>query len=132
MKRFLSLLMIVAAVTVVKPVHAQQKAKWQELDAFHEVMSKTFHPAEEGKLEPIRSRSAEMLEKATAWKNSTAPEGYDKNAVKKNLKELVKGAKEINKMVQDKADDASLKEKLSKLHDTFHEIVEKCEKEEHH
>jgi hypothetical protein len=34
-------------------------------------------------------------------------------------------------MVQDKADDASLKERLSKLHDTFHQIVEKCEKEEH-
>ncbi len=131
MKKFLSLLMIFAAVAVTKPIHAQQKAKWQELDAFHEVMSKTFHPSEEGKLEPIRSRSAEMLEKAIAWKNSTAPEGYDQNAVKKNLKDLVKGAKEINKMVQDKADDASLKEKLSKLHDTFHEIVEKCEKEEH-
>jgi len=131
MKRFLSLLMIFAAVAVVKPVHGQQKAKWQELDAFHEVMSKTFHPAEEGKLEPIRSRSSEMLEKAIAWKNSTAPEGYDQKAVKENLKNLVKGAKEINKMVQDKADDASLKEKLSKLHDTFHEIVEKCEKEGH-
>ncbi|HKC35535.1 MAG TPA: hypothetical protein VKB95_05705 [Chitinophagaceae bacterium] len=132
MKRFLSLLVIFAAVAVAKPVHAQQKAKWQELDAFHEVMSKTFHPAEEGKLEPIRSRSAEMLEKAIAWKNSTAPEGYDQKAVKENLKDLVKGAKEINKMVQDKADDASLKEKLSKLHDSFHQIVEKCEKEEHH
>jgi hypothetical protein len=132
MKKIFSMLVIVSAVLFFNPAHAQQKAKWPELDAFHEVMSKTFHPAEEGKLEPIRSRSAEMLEKATAWKNSTAPEGYDKNAVKKNLKELVKGAKEINKMVQDKADDASLKEKLSKLHDTFHEIVEKCEKEEHH
>jgi hypothetical protein len=131
MKKILSLLMIVGAVALAKPVHAQQKAKWNELDAFHEVMSKTFHPSEEGKLEPIRSRSAEMLEKALAWKNSTAPEGYDQDAVKKNLKDLVKGAKEINKMVQDKADDASLKEKLSKLHDTFHEIVEKCEKEEH-
>jgi hypothetical protein len=131
MKTILSLLMMFAAVTLTKPAHAQQKAKWQELDAFHEVMSKTFHPSEEGKLEPIRSRSAEMLDKAIAWKNSTAPEGYDQNAVKKNLKDLVKGAKEINKMVQDKADDASLKEKLSKLHDTFHEIVEKCEKEEH-
>ena len=131
MKKFLSLLMIVGVVALAKPVHAQQKAKWQELDAFHDVMSKTFHPSEEGKLEPIRSRSAEMLEKALAWKNSTAPEGYDQNAVKKNLKDLVKGAKEINKMVEDKADDASLKEKLSKLHDTFHQIVEKCEKEEH-
>jgi hypothetical protein len=102
------------------------------LDAFHEVMSKTFHPSEEGKLEPIRSRSAEMLEKAIAWKNSTAPEGYDKTAVMENLKKLVKGAKEINKMVKKNASDKELKEELSELHDVFHEIVEKCEKEEHH
>ena len=132
MKRFLSLLLIFAAVAVAKPVHAQQKAKWQELDAFHEVMSKTFHPAEEGKLEPIRSRSAEMVEKAIAWKNSAAPEGYDKTAVLESLKKLVKGAKEIDKMVKKNASDKELKEELSELHDVFHEIVEKCEKGEHH
>ena len=131
MKKFLPLLLICTAVVVAQPAHAQ-KAKWQELDAFHEVMSKTFHPAEEGKLEPIRSRSAEMVEKAIAWKNSAAPEGYDKTAVLGNLKKLVKGAKEINKMVKKNASDNALKSELSELHDVFHEIVEKCEKGEHH
>ncbi|HMK26456.1 MAG TPA: hypothetical protein VK483_10540 [Chitinophagaceae bacterium] len=131
MKKLLPLLLICTAVVVAKPAHAQ-KAKWQELDAFHEVMSKTFHPAEEGKLEPIRSRSAEMVEKAIAWKNSTAPEGYDKAAVLENLKKLVKGAKEIDKMVKKNASDKELKEELSELHDVFHQIVEKCEKGEHH
>src|ERR1700752_3346386 len=123
MKKLLPLLLICTAVVVAKPTHAQ-KAKWQELDAFHEVMSKTFHPAEEGKLEPIRKRSAEMVEKAIAWKNSTAPEGYDKTAVLGNLKKLVKGAKEIDKMVKKNASDNELKEELSELHDVFHQIVE--------
>ncbi len=132
MKKIMSLLMISTVFACSNPVQAQEKAKWQELDAFHEVMSKTFHPAEEGKLEPIRTRSAEMLEKAIAWKNSTAPEGYDKDAVKDNLSKLVKGAKEINKMVKKNASDKELKEELSELHDVFHEIVEKCEKGEHH
>ncbi|MGH2552936.1 MAG: hypothetical protein ACRDEB_04425 [Chitinophagaceae bacterium] len=132
MKKILTLLLIFAGVAISNPLNAQQKARWQELDAFHEVMSKTFHPAEEGKLEPIRSRSSEMLEKAMAWKNSTAPEGYDKNAVMKNLKELVKGSKEINKMVKKNASDKELKEELSELHDIFHKIVEKCEMGEHH
>jgi hypothetical protein len=132
MKKFLPLLLLFTALVVARPGHAQQKLKWQELEAFHEVMSKTFHPAEEGKLEPIRSRSAEMLEKAIAWKNSTAPEGYDKNAVKENLNKLVRGAKEINKLVKKNASDNELKAELSELHDVFHEIVEKCEKGEHH
>jgi uncharacterized coiled-coil DUF342 family protein len=132
MKKIFSLAVIASAILFINPARAQQKAKWNELDAFHEVMSKTFHPAEEGKLEPIRSRSAEMLEKAIAWKNSTAPEGYDKTVVLENLKKLVKEAKEINKMVKKNASDKELKEELSELHDVFHEIVEKCEKEEHH
>ena len=131
MKKIFPLLLAVTAVLFVKPVTAQEKARWNEMEAFHEVMSKTFHPAEEGKLEPIRSRSAEMVEKAIAWKNSTAPEGYDKSAVLKNLKKLVNGAKEINKMVKKNVSDKELKEELSELHDVFHEIVEKCEKGDH-
>ena len=132
MKKLLTLLMIFTAILISKPVNAQQKAKWNEMEAFHDVMAKTFHPAEEGKLEPIRSRSDEMVEKAMAWKNSTAPEGYDKTAVLKKLKELVKGTKEINKMVKKNASDKELKEELTELHDVFHEIMEKCEDGEHH
>lgn len=124
---FLALIAFFAA-----PAFAQEteKAKWAELDAFHEVMSKTFHPSEEGKLDPIKARSAEMVDKAVAWSKSKAPAGYNKNAVKDNLKELVKGAKELNKLVQDKATDDVLKAKLKALHEVFHGIVEKCEAEE--
>lgn len=132
MKKIFSLLVIVSAVLFFNPAQAQQKAKWTEMETFHEVMSKTFHPAEEGKLEPIRSRSAEMVEKAIAWKNSSAPEGYDQNAVKKTLKKLVKGAKEVNKLVLKNAADSEIKEELTELHDVFHEIMEKCVKGEHH
>ena len=128
-KIFLLLMLAISSFTIMQ---AQQKIAWNEMDAFHEVMAKTFHPAEEGKLEPIRARSQEMLDKATAWENSAAPEGYDKGSVKKLLKQLVKGAKEINKLVKDKAVDNVLKGKLSSLHDVFHEIMEKCEKEDHH
>ena len=132
MKGILSLLIIVTALANSKPVLAQQKAKWNELEAFHDVMSQTFHPAEEGKLEPIRTRSVEMVEKALAWKESSSPEGYDKNAVKKNLKKLVRGAKEINKLVLKNASDKEIKEDLAELHNVFHEIMEKCEKEANH
>ena len=131
MKKILFLLVAAIAFAGLNASQAQEKAKWKEMDAFHEVMSKTFHPAEEGKLEPIRTRSQEMLDKATAWQNSTAPAGYDQNAVKKNLKDLVKGAKEINDLVKENAADGVLKTKLSKLHNVFHEIMEKCENENH-
>lgn len=125
----ITLTILLYVIGFVNPVQSQEKAQWKEMDSFHEVMSKTFHPAEEGKFEPIRTRSAEMLDRATAWEKSTPPAGYNKDAVSKTLKELVKGAGEINKLVGEKATDAIIKEKLSALHDLFHEIMEKCEKE---
>ena len=131
MKKIFMLAFVAAAALFFHPAQAQKKAKWAEMDAFHEVMSKTFHPAEEGKLDPIRKRSQEMLDKAIAWKNSTAPEGYNQDAVKSTLKKLVRGAKELNKMVQKNETDDELKKELSELHDVFHEIMEKCEKGDH-
>lgn len=131
MKKILSLFVLFAVLVISKPCQAQEKAKWNELEEFHKVMSQTFHPSEEGKLEPIRSRSQEMLDKAILWKNSTAPEGFDKTAVIKSLKQLVKGAKEVNSLVKKNAGDKEIKDELAELHEVFHQIVEKCEKEEH-
>ena len=131
MKKILLLLIAAIAFAGLNAAQLQEKAKWKEMEAFHDVMAKTFHPAEEGKLEPIRTRSGEMLDKANAWQSSTAPEGYNQKAVKKSLKELVKGAKEINNLVKENAADDVLKAKLSRLHDVFHKIMEKCETENH-
>lgn len=110
----------------------QQKAPWPEMTAFHEVMSKTFHPMEKGDFNPIRTRSQEMADKALAWKNSTPPAGYDKNAVKPQLKQLVKDTKKLNKQIQNNATDAEIKTALMALHDLFHAITEKCEGGEEH
>jgi hypothetical protein len=131
MKKIVSLLMLAATIFGISSCQAQ-KAKWKEMDAFHEVMAQTFHPAEEGKLGPIKTRSQEMLDKALAWQKSTAPEGYDKKAVEGSLKNLVTGSKELHELIKTNPADNTLKEKLSGLHDIFHEIMEKCEKEDHH
>lgn len=129
MKKIVLFAVAMATLAIASPAQSPEKAKWNEKDAFHEIMSKTFHPAEEGKMEPIKTRSAEMVEKAIAWKNSAAPVGYDKAAVEKNLGKLVKGARKVNKLVRKNASDADLKEQLTELHTVFHEIVEKCEHE---
>jgi hypothetical protein len=132
MKKILSLLLFTAALFVVKPAQSQTKAKWAEKDAFHKVMSETFHPAEEGKFEPIRQRSLEMVNAAIAWKNSAAPEGFNKDAIKKQLKKLVKDSRELDRKIKKDISDADLKEELTELHDLFHEITEKCTGEDHH
>ncbi len=136
MKKLMALIIAIATIVGFNTANAQQKANpiaigWNEMEEFHKVMSQTFHPAEEGKLEPIRTRSQEMADKASAWKKSTAPEGYNKKAVKSSLKKLVKGANEINRLVKENAADNVIREKLTALHNVFHEIMEKCGKEDH-
>ena len=132
MKKLVLFAFAMTALLFARPLAAQEKAKWAEKDAFHEVMSKTFHPAEEGKFEPIKARSGEMLEKAIAWKKSTAPEGYNQKGIKKDLGTLVKGVKKLNKLIKNNGTDNEIKAQLTELHDIFHGITEKCDGEEKH
>ncbi|MDP4263543.1 MAG: hypothetical protein Q8941_13535 [Bacteroidota bacterium] len=130
MKRIACL--FIATFALIASGHTQEKKAWKEMNDFHTIMQETFHPSEEGKLDPIKSRSREMMEKAITWEKSTAPEGYDKKIVSASLKKLVRGTRELNDLVKAKAADKIIKEKLSGLHSIFHEIMEKCENEEHH
>jgi hypothetical protein len=124
--------LFLACFSAIAFIQAQEKSGWKQMNEFHTVMSETFHPAEEGHLDPIKKRSQEMVDKAVAWQQSTAPEGYDKKKVDASLKKLVQGTKELNSLVKAKSPDKIITAKLSSLHDIFHEIMEKCEKGEHH
>jgi len=132
MKKLFSIAFLFIALALAQSVNGQTKAKWKEMDEFHTVMGGTFHPAETGDLKPIRSRSQEMVDKAEAWQKSDAPDGYNKKAVDATLKKLVEGSKEIDKMVKANATDKELVTKLTSLHEVFHEIMEKCRKDDHH
>jgi hypothetical protein len=115
-------------------VKAQSKFdKWPELKSFHTVMSQTFHPSEDGNLEPIKIRSAEMVAKADSLQKSKIPAEFDKKEVKDAVNKLAIDSKKLHDLIQNKGTDTAKKKALSDLHDTFHLIVEKCSKnEEHH
>lgn len=108
--------------------------KWPELKTFHQVMSTTFHPAEEGNFKPIRERSGEMMDKATALADSKIPDGFATDGIKDAVKRLKADSKKLHELVKSgKADDKELFKALNALHDVFHEIVGLCRKEnEHH
>lgn len=130
MKKMFSLVLVLGLAVLA---YAQPKpSDWAQLKDFHGVMSQTFHPAEEGKLDPIKNRSSEMVEKAVAWQKSTPPAEFNKPEIKKNLTKLVKGSKELDKMVKKNATDDELKTKLTSLHDVFHDIVGLCKDDHSH
>jgi len=128
MKKIMSaLLLVLFAVSLGTKSFAQ--TKWLEKDAFHAVMSTTFHPSEEGNLEPIKTRSGELVLKAKEWVNSTPPLEFNKKSIKKKLKLLYKESVALDKLIKNKGTDAQIKKSLAKLHDRFHQIVEICHHE---
>src|SRR5258708_6377962 len=108
MKKILSIAFLICAFSF-SALAQTAKAKWTEMDDFHTIIAATFHPAENGDLQPIKTKSDELAKKAVAWKNSTAPAGYDKTALTASLQKLVKDAKELDKLVKTNAADAVLK-----------------------
>lgn len=92
---------------------AQASDKWAEMEAFHGVMSQTFHPAEEGKLEPIRKRAGEMATKAKQWLDSKPPKVYDSADIKALLVKLNAESKAMADSIAKGASDEQVKKDLT-------------------
>jgi len=105
---------------------------WPQLKEFHTVMSQTFHPAEEGNLEPIKTRIGEMVEKASALKSSTIPAEFNNKNVVKAVSKLETNSKKLQKKIDAKASDEKIKKSITALHDVFHQIVGLCSEEGEH
>lgn len=118
-------LMLVALQSITQPSIAQH-GSWKEMEAFHEVISKTFHPAEENNLKPLKENIAALTEKAMAWKKAKVPAGFNAALTATTLKKLATQVTDLQKAVKDNKEDAILKKKITDVHDTFHQVAEKC------
>lgn len=112
-------------------LQAQSMDKWPALKDFHGVMSATFHPAEEGNLQPIKSRSQELADKAAGLLKTDIPAEFRTNAILASAEKLQLKTKNVNKLVQSKASDADITKALTDAHNVFHEIVGLCTGEKH-
>jgi len=120
------ILAIVAFLFTAGIASAQSMDKWPALKDLHSVMSTTFHPAEEGNLEPIKSRSEELMNKSAALLKSDVPADFRTNAILNSAEKLQLKTKAIHKLVTSKAPDADIVKALTQAHDIFHEIVGLC------
>ncbi len=100
--------------------------KWPAIKEFHSVMSQTFHPAEEGNLQPIKTRSEELMNKASALLKTGIPEEFGTAAVYASAEKLQLKSKALHKLVLAKGSDAEITKSLTELHDVFHDIVGLC------
>ncbi len=132
MKKIIVLLLSLISLTNINKAQSLME-KWPELKAFHTVMSQTFHPSEEGNLQPIKEHSAELLEKANALAKSSIPADYKNEKITHAVKQLAVGAEKLNTAIKNKKiSDVDITQALAKLHDVFHEIVGLCKNEGKH
>lgn len=132
MKSKILYLTTVVMLFISTSLMAQEKKDWKEMHLFHAVMGKTFHSAEEGKLQPLKDSSIALVTRAQAWQKSKVPTGYNATVTAPILKKLVAKCTEVQKAVAAKKDDKTLTQLITEAHDIFHEIMEKCRKEEEH
>jgi len=118
---------IFAFLFVANSITAQSTFdKWPALNVFHDVMSETFHPAEEGNLSPIKARSEEMMVKAAMLLKSAIPEEFRTNEIVVSAEKLQLKSKSLHKLVTSNGPDTEILKSITDLHDTFHEIVGLC------
>jgi len=97
---------------------------WKELDAFHELMAASWHPASgKNDLAPAKAKAADMAKAAKMWADSKAPKGCDTPKIKEALTKVNGSTQEYAALVAKGSDDATIKSKLGAIHDTF-EVVE--------
>ena len=75
---------------------------------FHLVMSQTFHPSEEGSLNPIIERSTELKEKMNALSNSKIPVEVNNEKIKSSHLKLKENNVALEKMNNEKKSDKEI------------------------
>ena len=104
-----------------------QNKEWKQMEDFHVVMSQSYHPAENGNLQPTKDHIDELVQKAKAWQASSVPIGYKAKPIKPLLNKLLIECKAIKEAIVQKKNDDTLKKLITKAHNTFHQVMEKCE-----
>jgi len=124
MKR--SLIIIICLLTT--SILFAQKKEWKQMEDFHTVMSKSYHPVEEGNFQPAKDNANTLFQKARAWQVSPVPTGYNAKQVKFKLIKLVRDCKALKEAVNKKKSNDELKNLITIAHTTFHGIMEDGEK----
>jgi hypothetical protein len=127
MKKFIVALFVLALPFFGK---TQTKSSWHEMKTFHQYMSATFHPAEEGNLAHLKAKADSLYAHALLWENSAIPAGFKPAETKAALSKLATQCAAIQKAVADGKDDAALTKLITEAHDIFHHIVGECRKAE--
>jgi hypothetical protein len=127
MKKALQLAVILMAFLPAISFGQTAKNVWPEMTTFHELMSASFHPAEQGNFTPLKANADNLFKAAREWQKSVIPQDNFKLAETKDaLRKLVIDCGAVQKAVIANRSNEELKALITKAHDTFHTIETQC------
>lgn len=116
-----------AAEQVSDEVNKNREAAWEAaLENYHNVMSASFHSAEEDNLEPLKERYQQFAALSRTWVKLPIPAKYQKENIEEALKELEKESAALAQVVEQGSDE-EMKKAIYDLHDVFHKVQELCD-----
>ena len=104
---------------------------WKELDAFHELMAATWHPAKSGDLTAIRAKADSLSASAKLWAASKVPTACDTKPIRDAIADVVAGSAKVAQMVTNKGADADVRIALSDVHERFEVVEHGCQPKHH-
>ena len=105
---------------------------WPELKVYKDIMSHTYHAAENGDLNALRSLSKEFMLYSIYLRNSKIPNEFKDDKTIKALIKLQKQSLEIHELCLNNESDKVLLKKMLEAHDTFHLIQGVCVHHDEH
>ncbi len=125
----IALLFVAFVMTSISFAQTSKTATWAEMNTFHELMSSTFHPAEEGNFAPLRARAPQLYKAAKIWFSVDVPAEFKMKETKQTLEKLMIKCNDIwSEVVSKTSSDAKLKVMITEAHDLFHKVSGECKK----
>lgn len=109
--------------------HDHMMGGWKEMNAFHQILGATWHPAQKNDLIPLRVRAKELKTLADAWaasKPPMMPAACVSDSTKATITKIARDARGIVALLAAEADDAYLAGTLKGIHDSFERVASQC------
>lgn len=112
-----------------KEHHEMAPTGWKALDAYHEILRDTWHPAKEKQdLAPIRAKAGDLAKAATALAASTPLAACSAPKLTSIVAVLPSKTQAVADLVAKNADDATLMAAFKALHRQFEPLEKGCAK----
>ncbi len=126
--KLLKSLMAIALFMTINTILAQSVTEnWKQLGSFHELMSNSFKPSEEGDFKPIKLNSQELVTKVDALDITTIPQEIRSPRLESVLTVLKNHTKSLNELIKSKAPDAEIMREFENVHDIYNRVIYECE-----